>query len=100
MEWLLTAIPIALVVLVCGGLHMLMMRGMHGGHAHGGDAHSGASSDLHGATHEGHDAGRVARLESQVASLRQELEASKAAARDGNGKAESPARGETASTNG
>ena len=31
MEWLHALITVVLVALVCGGLHMLMMRGMHGG---------------------------------------------------------------------
>src|SRR3990170_813058 len=51
MEWLLTLIPVALVVLVCGGLHMVMMRGMHGGHdaaaGHGG--HLSATDPENGA---------------------------------------------------
>lgn len=70
MEFLVTLAPIALILAACVGLHFFMMRGMHGGH--------GATSD-----HAGHSGlgsedspDRVAQLESQVARLQREIEAS------------------------
>ncbi len=92
MEWLLTLVPIAFVVLVCGGLHMLMMRGMHSGHdtaaGHGGHLPARGPSDsgpiaerllepeVPGARrHHGAGQDRVAELEEQVASLQQEIDA-------------------------
>ena len=90
MEWLLSLLPVALIVLVCGGLHMIMMRGMHGGHGthagHGG--HQSATDPENGARavrpvrlvrHSGqadaNEANRIAELETQVASLREEIDA-------------------------
>jgi len=90
MEWLLTLLPVGLVVLVCGGMHMLMMRGMHSGH----DAAAGHGGPLAAADHDNdlrperpiklvrrseladaNDVDRVAELENQVASLQQEIDA-------------------------
>lgn len=90
MEWLVALVPAALVVLVCGGLHALMMRGMHGGHrvagVHGGHHTStdpreqtlskvqaspaGGEDNLHG-----RDGDRVAELQRQVTELQQEIDA-------------------------
>jgi hypothetical protein len=67
---LATLAPVALIVLVCGGMHFLMMRGMHGGGAHG-DAH-----DMHGnqpTTSGAGDAEKLRQLESEVASLREQI---------------------------
>ena len=92
MEWLLTLIPVGLVVLVCGGLHMLMMRGMHGGHdtasGHGGDPRVIDLDDhvtqmgrrveprvARSRRPDGTDEDRVAELESQVEQLQQQIEA-------------------------
>ncbi len=92
MEWLLTLIPVGLVVLVCGGLHMLMMRGMHSGHdtasGHGGHLPV-ADSDDSGRELERSakprvqrtqqldtaSGDRIAQLEKQVEALEQEIEA-------------------------
>lgn len=65
MEFLVALAPIALILLLCGGMHFFMMRGMHGGHEAGAD-HEGHSSS------EGSD--RVNQLESQVRRLQEELE--------------------------
>ena len=90
MEWLLSLAPIALVVLVCGGLHMVMMRGMHGGHdaaaGHGG--HVSATDPANDARAvrpvrlvrpsgqaNASEVNRIAELETQVASLRDEIDA-------------------------
>ena len=87
MEWLLSLIPVALVVLVCGGLHMVMMRGMHGGHdaaaGHGG--HLSATDPENEARPiklvrrsgqaDANEANRIAELETQVASLQEEIDA-------------------------
>lgn len=90
MEWLLSLIPVALVVLVCGGLHMVMMRGMHGGHdaaaGHGG--HLSATDPENDARPErpvklvrrsgqadANEVNRIAELETQVASLQEEIDA-------------------------
>ena len=90
MEWLLSLAPIALVVLVCGGLHMIMMRGMHGGHdtaaGHGG--HLSATDPENDAMPErpiklvrrsgqaeSSEVNRIAELETQVASLQEEIDA-------------------------
>jgi len=90
MEWLLTLIPVALVVLVCGGLHMVMMRGMHGGHdaaaGHGGhlsatDPENGARPERpiklvrHSGQADANEVNRIAELETQVASLQEEIDA-------------------------
>jgi hypothetical protein len=73
MDVLVTLAPIALIVLACGGMHFLMMRGMHGGAAHG-DAHDmhanqPASGDA--------DAEKLRQLETEVASLREQVAASR-----------------------
>lgn len=64
MELLGTLIAIGAVVLLCGGMHFLMMRGMHRGQA----SHS-----------EAEDADRITQLEGQVSKLEQELYASRGA---------------------
>ena len=85
MEWLLSLAPIALVVLVCGGLHMVMMRGMHGGHdaAAGHGDHPPAENDARperpvrlvgSGQADASDVNRIAELETQVASLRDEID--------------------------
>lgn len=70
MEFLVALAPIALILLLCGGMHFFMMRGMHGGH--------GAESGHEGHTGLGSEGSldRVAQLESQVSRLQRELEAS------------------------
>jgi hypothetical protein len=73
MDVLVNLAPVALIVLVCGGMHFLMMKGMHGGAAHG-NAH-----DMHGnqpATGTT-DAEKLRQLESEVASLREQVAASR-----------------------
>jgi hypothetical protein len=90
MEWLLTLLPVGLVVLVCGGMHMLMMRGMHGGHdaapGHGGhlsatdpedDARPERPIKLVRRSGQGDasEMNRIAELENQVASLQEEIDA-------------------------
>src|SRR3972149_7279249 len=92
MEWLLTLGPVVLIVLVCGGLHMLIMRGRHRGHdtasGHGGHLPVTDPNDR-GPKQErlveperrgaqrlyGPNADRVAQLERQAAALQQEIEA-------------------------
>ncbi len=88
MEWLLTLVPIALVVLVCGGMHMVMMRGMHGSHHAGHDGQLPPTNSEDDASM-GHpvrlvrssqqaDCGerdRVAELQEQIASLQREVDA-------------------------
>jgi Protein of unknown function (DUF2933). len=74
MDVLVSLAPVALIVLVCGGMHFLMMRGMHGGAAHG-NAH-----DMHAnqpAASGTADAERLKQLESEVASLREQVFASR-----------------------
>ncbi len=61
MEWLFALLPIGLVVLVCGGLHMLMMRGMHGGHGSDVDHRTDVADP------------RVDELERQVSRLQERL---------------------------
>lgn len=75
MEFLVTLAPLAVILLVCGGMHFFMMRGMHGGHAaqSGHEGHTGLGS--------GDSQDRVAQLEGQVARLQRELEASQSAGR-------------------
>jgi hypothetical protein len=70
MDVLVNLAPVALIVLVCGGMHFLMMKGMHGGHEAGAghEGHSGLGSE--------DSPDRVAQLESQVARLQREIEAS------------------------
>lgn len=71
MESLVSLLPIGLILLVCGGMHLLMMRGMHSGHGAGHENHHGnptASAD-----------DRVASLESEVSRLEEELAASQPA---------------------
>lgn len=70
MDVLVTLAPVALIVLVCGGMHFLMMRGMHGGAAHG-DAHDIHENQPAG----GADAEKLRQLESEVASLREQIAA-------------------------
>lgn len=72
MEFLVALAPIALIVLLCGGMHFFMMRGMHGGHeaGPGHEGHSGLGRE--------DSPDRVAQLESQVARLQREVEASQA----------------------
>lgn len=59
MDWLVGAIPIALVVLMCPLMMIFMMRGMHGGHR--GSYRQHETSD-----------DRIAELEQQVKELRDE----------------------------
>jgi len=69
LEWLATILPIGLLLVACVGMHFVMMRGMHGGH--------GGSRDVHGdqpATGAG-EAERLRQLESEVASLREQIAA-------------------------
>ena len=68
MEWIFSLLPIAAILLACGGMHFLMMRGMHSGH---GASHEGRQGS---ATERTDD--RVAQLESQVSRLEEELAAS------------------------
>lgn len=63
MEFLVALAPIALILLLCGGMHFFMMRGMHGGHEAGHTGHAGSA-----------DPDRVAQLENQVRRLQEELE--------------------------
>jgi hypothetical protein len=72
MEWIVSLLPIALILLACGGMHFLMMRGMHSGHGAGHEGHQGSVT---GSTDD-----RVAQLESQVSRLEDELAASQPAA--------------------
>ena len=69
MEWLLTALPLAIVLLGCVGMHFFMMRFMHGGHGSGQQGHSVAGVATPG--------DRVAQLEDHVRRLEQELDASR-----------------------
>jgi hypothetical protein len=88
MEWILSLIPIALVVLVCGGMHLLMMRGMHAKHGsaspHDG-RHGQESLRMQGLPRptqltrdsqalDGSEAARVAELERQVTELQQQID--------------------------
>ncbi|MDP2673890.1 MAG: hypothetical protein Q8Q00_03175 [Dehalococcoidia bacterium] len=92
MEWLHALIPVALVVLVCGGLHVLMMRGMHRGHdtasGHGGHLSVTDPNDrgpkLERLVEPGvrraqrpddPNGDRLAQLERRAAALQQEIEA-------------------------
>lgn len=59
MDWLIGAVPIALVVLICPLMMILMMRGMHGGR-HPSGRHEAQADD------------RIAELEDQVRELREE----------------------------
>jgi hypothetical protein len=68
MELIFSLLPIAVILLACGGMHFLMMRGMHSGHGANQVGHHGSATD-------GTD-GRVAQLESQVSRLEDELAAS------------------------
>ena len=68
MEWILPLLPIALILLACGGMHFFMMRGMHGGHGAGHEGHQGSATET--------TDDRVAQLESQVSRLEEELAAS------------------------
>lgn len=68
MDVLVSLAPVALIVLVCGGMHFFMMRGMHGGHGAGREGHSGLRNE--------DSPDRVAQLESQVKRLQQEIQAS------------------------
>ena len=92
MEWLFTLIPVVLVVLVCGGLHMLMMRRMHSGHdtasGHGGHLSVTDQNDRgpklehlvepgvrRAQRPDGPNGDRIAQLERQATTLQQEIEA-------------------------
>ena len=92
MEWLLTLIPVVLVVLVCGGLHRLKMRGMHSGRGtasgHGGHLSVTDPNDCgpkperlvepgvrRAQRPDGTNRDRVAQLERQAAAFQQEIEA-------------------------
>lgn len=68
---LFSLLPIAVILLACGGMHFLMMRGMHSGH--------GATREGHQGSVTGSTDDRVAELESQVSRLEDELAASKPA---------------------
>lgn len=73
MEFLVALIPIALILGVCGGMHFFMMRGMHGG------AENGSKHDMHGnqeMTGTG-ETERLRQLESEVASLRDQVAVSR-----------------------
>ena len=59
MDWLIGAVPVALVVLMCPLMMIFMMRGMHGGH--------GKSLGQRDTSDE-----RIAELELQVRELRDE----------------------------
>jgi len=72
MEWLVTLIPIALIVLGCGAMHLFMMRGGHSGHSgvaghHGAHAQSSAQDPQ----------ARIAHLERQVDGLQRALRAAR-----------------------
>lgn len=54
---LATLISIGLVLLLCGGMHFFMMRGMHGGHS----GHAAPETD------------RAAELEKEVEELRRQV---------------------------
>lgn len=73
MEFLIALAPIALIVLLCGGMHFFMMRGMHGG------AEQGSTHDMHGnqETTGSGDKERLRQLESEVASLRDQVAVSR-----------------------
>src|SRR3989304_8821261 len=92
MEWLLTLVPVVLVVLVCGSLHMLMMRRMHSGHdtasGHGGHLSVTDPNDRgpklerlvepgvrRAQRPDGTNGDRVAQLERRGAAVQQEIEA-------------------------
>jgi hypothetical protein len=60
MDWLVGAIPIALLVLMCPLMMIFMMRGMHGGHGRPSEHHNGLPDQ------------RIAELEQQVRELRDE----------------------------
>ena len=92
MEWLLTLGPVVLIVLVCGGLYMLIMRGMHSGHdtasGHGGHLPVTDPNDRgpkqerlvepgvrRAQRPDGTNGDRVAQLERRAAALQQEIEA-------------------------
>jgi hypothetical protein len=68
MELIISLLPIAVILLACGGMHFLMMRFMHSGHGAGHEGHQGSAT---GSTDD-----RVAQLESQVSRLKEELAAS------------------------
>lgn len=70
MEFLVALAPIGLILLLCGGMHFFMMRGMHGGHE------TGAGHEGDSGLGSGESPDRVAQLESQVARLQREVEAS------------------------
>lgn len=85
MEFLVAIAPIALILLLCGGMHLFMMRGMHGGHA------AGAGHGGHSALGSGDSPDRVAQLEGQVARLQREIEASQSNRQtNGNGHSREP----------
>ena len=85
MDVLASLAPVALIVLVCGGMHFLMMRGMHGGAAHGNAHDMHANQSATGSA----DAEKLRQLESEVASLREQVAASR---KSTNGTAGSAAR--------
>lgn len=57
MDWLIGAVPVALVVLMCPLMMIFMMRGMHGGHGQASE-HDASADD------------RIAELERQIGELR------------------------------
>lgn len=69
MDVLVSLAPVALIVLICGGMHFLMMRGMHSGGAHGSTHDMHANQPATGTT----DADKLRQLESEVASLREQV---------------------------
>jgi hypothetical protein len=73
MDVLVSLAPVALIVLVCGGMHFLMMRGMHGGAVHR-NAHDMHANQSTGGTA---DAEKLRQLESEVASLREQVVATR-----------------------
>lgn len=67
MDWLVVAIPLALIALICP-LTMIFMRGMHGGHGAGGhdDHHNAGAEDPER---------RLAQLEEEIGELKQRIAA-------------------------
>jgi len=72
MDLLVTLAPVGLILLVCGGMHFVMMRGMHGGAADG-NAHDMRANHASGTA----DADKLRLLESEVASLREQVDSAR-----------------------
>lgn len=87
MELIFSLLPIAVILLACGGMHFLMMRGMHTGHGAGHEGYQGNATD---STDD-----RVAQLESQVSRLEEELAASQPGLRVVNGDRRDPVTSST-----